>query len=66
MQIRRRFKHTSSLEQRLNEEAAKLRQQARGTPAGVERERLIRRAQQAESASHMNGWLSSSELQPPR
>ena len=66
MQKRRRFKQTETLEQRLTEEAAKLRKEAQGTPPGVERERLIRRAWQAETASHMSEWLTSSGLQPPK
>jgi hypothetical protein len=65
MQSRRRFKQTQSLEERLSEEAARLRKEARGTPPGVERERLIRRARQAETASHMSEWLSSSGLRAP-
>jgi hypothetical protein len=66
MQTRRRFKQTETLEQRLSEEAAKLRKEALGTPPGIERERLIRRARQAEIASHMNEWLTSSGLQSPK
>jgi hypothetical protein len=66
MQKRRRFKQTETLEQRLTEEAAKLRKEAQGTPPGVERERLIRRARQAETASHMSEWLTSPGLQPPK
>jgi hypothetical protein len=31
----------------------------------VERDRLIRRARLAETASHMSEWLSSKGLQPP-
>lgn len=62
---RRRFKQTTSLDQRLEEQAKRLRQEACGTPPGVERDRLIRRARQAEVAAHMNEWLSSSGLQPP-
>ncbi len=38
MQDRRPFKQTDK--QRLSEEATKLRKEARGTPPGVERERL--------------------------
>jgi hypothetical protein len=63
---RRRFKQTRPLEQRLSEEAADLRKQAQGTPPGIERERLIRRARQAETASHMTEWLSSRGLQTPK
>jgi hypothetical protein len=36
MQKRRRFKQTETLEQRLTEEAAKLRKEAQGTPPGLE------------------------------
>ena len=63
---RRRFMQTQPLEQRLSEEAANLRKQAQGTPPGIERERLIRRARQAETASHMTEWLSSRGLQAPK
>lgn len=62
---RRRFKQTTSLDQRLEEQAKRLRQEARGIPPGVERDRLMRRARQAEVAAHMNEWLSSPGLQPP-
>ena len=55
-----------SLEDRLAEEAAKLRKEAKGTPPGVERERLMRRARQAETGSNMSEWLRSPGLQPPR
>jgi hypothetical protein len=63
---RRRFMQTQPLEQRLSEEAANLRKLAQGTPPGIERERLIRRARLAETASHMNEWLSSRGLQAPK
>jgi predicted trehalose synthase len=55
---RRRFKQTSSLEERLVEEAARLRKEAQGTPPGIERERLLRRAREAETASHFTEWLN--------
>jgi hypothetical protein len=65
MQERRRFKQTKTLEQRLSLEAVKLRKEAKGTPPGIERERLIRRARQAEIACHMSEWLTSpGELHP--
>lgn len=54
-----------TLEQRLLEEAERLRKQARGTPPGVERDSLLRRARQTETASHVNEWLSSKGLQSP-
>ena len=49
---RRRFKPIDPLDKRLSEEADRLRKQARGTPPGVERDRLIRRARLAETGSH--------------
>lgn len=63
---RRRFKQTTSLDQRLEEQAKHLRQQALGIPPGIERDRLIRRARQVEVAAHMSEWLSSPGLRPPR
>jgi predicted trehalose synthase len=52
-------------EQRSLQEAANLRKEARGTPPGIERERLLRRARQAETASRVSEWLASKGLQPP-
>jgi hypothetical protein len=66
MQQRRRFKQTQSLEDRLAQEAKRLRDQAKTMPAGPEREILIRKARQAETGSHMSEWLRSPELQPPK
>ena len=62
---RRHIQQTTTLEHRLLEEAGRLRKEARGTPPGIERERLLRRARQAETASHINQWLSSKGLQSP-
>jgi predicted trehalose synthase len=66
MQQRRRFKQAEPLEQRLADEVQRLRKEAQGTPPGIERERLIRRARQAETASRMHEWLRSSGLQSPK
>ena len=59
MQKRSRIQQTETLEMRLRQAAVRLRKQAGGTPPGIEREYLILRARQAESASHINEWLSS-------
>jgi hypothetical protein len=59
MPERRRFTQTTSLEESLAKEAAQLRKQARGTPPGVERDLLVRRARRAETASHMTKWPAS-------
>jgi hypothetical protein len=65
MPERRRFTQTTSLE-RLAEEAKRLRKQAQGTPPGIERERLVRRARQAETTTRMTEWLTSCGLQAPK
>ncbi|MGY3610723.1 MULTISPECIES: hypothetical protein [unclassified Bradyrhizobium] len=57
MQKRRRFKQPEALEVRLAEEAARLRKRAQGSYPGVERERLIRRARQAETAALLSQFL---------
>ena len=63
---RRRFKQSAPLELRLADQAEHLRKEARGTPPGIEREKLLRRARQAETATHMQQWLTSPGLQPPK
>jgi hypothetical protein len=62
---RRRFKQIDPLDRTLSEEAERLRKEARGTPPGVERDKLIRRARLAETAAHMREWLSSPGLKAP-
>jgi len=63
--LRRRFKQTQSLEERLAEEAKRLRSQTKLPPPGALREDTIRKARQAETGSHMIEWLTSPGLRPP-
>ena len=63
--LRRRFKQAQSLEARLSEEAKRLRAEAKLLPPGAQGEEMIRKARQAEIASHMNEWLTSTGLRPP-
>jgi hypothetical protein len=63
---RRRLKQTTTLEQRLEEQAQRLRTEAKGTPPGSAREQLIRRARQAETAVHIEEWLNSPGLRAPK
>ena len=63
---RRRVKQIQSLEDRLAEEAKRLREKAKLLPPGAARETLLRKARQAETGSHISEWLRSPELQPPR
>ena len=54
-QQRRRVKHTATFEERLAEEAIKFKEAAENQPPGsTARELLLRRARQAETASHIN------------
>jgi hypothetical protein len=63
--LRRCFKQPQSLEERLFEEAKRLREEAKSHPHGAVREALLRKARQAETASRINEWLSSPGLRPP-
>lgn len=65
MQQRRRFKQMESLEQRLEAEAARLREEARLLPHGVVREQVLQKLRQTETASHLTGWLNSPGLKSP-
>jgi hypothetical protein len=49
---------------RQQSEAAKI--EAQKLPYGKERDALVRKARQLETASKINQWLSSSELRPPK
>jgi hypothetical protein len=62
---RRRFKQTSSLDQRLIEEVQRLRKKAQGDHPGIERDNLIRKARHAEAAADLQEWLTSPSLRPP-
>ena len=61
----RRFKQTQTLEERLSEEAKRLREEAKLLPPGAKRDELIRKARQADTGSHMSEWLRSPGLRPP-
>nr|WP_249134921.1 hypothetical protein [Bradyrhizobium sp. AUGA SZCCT0222] len=63
--MRRRFKPTAPLDQRLAEQAERLRKEAQGTPPGVARDNLILRARQAEAAAQMQEWLVSPSTKAP-
>jgi hypothetical protein len=62
---RRRFKQTQSLEERLSEQAKRLRAEAKLLPPGAVRDEMIRKARQAETGSRINEWLTSPGLRPP-
>jgi hypothetical protein len=66
MPRRSRIQQTSSLEDRLIDAAARLRKEARSVPAGIERESILRKARETETALRIERWLSLGELQPPK
>jgi hypothetical protein len=59
-------KPAKSLETRLAEEAKRLREEAKLLPPSASREALLRKARQCETGSHVNEWLASPGLQPPK
>ena len=61
---RNRTKPTATFEERLAEQARQFEEAANRLPDGSKaREVLLRRARQMETASRINKWLSSPELQ---
>jgi hypothetical protein len=54
-----------SFEDRLASEAARWREKAGSLPAGIERDLLLRKARQAETASRISAWLASPGLRSP-
>ena len=65
MLIRRRFKQTTSLKDRLTAFAEEARARARSVN-GPERDDLLKKARRADTAAHINDWANSRELQPPK
>jgi len=55
-----------TFEQRLTQEAHRVKERAKTLPHGKERELLSLKARQLETASHISEWISSPGLQRPR
>lgn len=63
----RRIEQKLTFKQRLTEEAIRFKEAAeKERPGTMARELLLRRARQAETASHINEWLTSPGLAPPK
>ena len=62
---RRRFRQETSLQDRIVEWAVALRKQADVMRPGPERDELLKKLRQAETAMHMEDWANSRGLQPP-
>ena len=63
---RNRQKNPAAFDERLQRVADEAREAAGKLPQGEERDALLRKARQAETAAHLNAWLSSPGLQCPR
>ena len=64
MAKRRRPTQEQSFKDRLVAFAEEARKKAK-LAAGNERDALLRKARQADTAAHLDDWVSSSGLQPP-
>ena len=63
----RRIENKLTFEQRLAAEAIRFKEAAeKERPGTMARELLLRRARQAETASHINEWLNSPGLASPK
>lgn len=64
--MRRRFKQETPLQSRFAIFAQEMREKAARSEPGPERDNLLRRARQADTASHLDDWANSPGLQPPK
>jgi hypothetical protein len=62
---RRYFKNTLTFPDRLAKVAKRFREEAETKPPGPERDALIEKARQADTAAHIDQWVSSTGLRPP-
>jgi hypothetical protein len=63
---RRRSKPLLTLKDRLALYANELRERASLLPPGIERDILLKKARQADTASQLEGWADSPRLQSPK
>jgi hypothetical protein len=66
MLTRRRFKQTTSLQDRLSEFVNGERTKAESTPDSDQRYDLLKKIRQAECAANIEAWVNSPGLQPPK
>lgn len=64
MQRRRSAPH--SFEGQIAAEKKRLEEQLSGIAHGPQRDALVKKIRQLDTASHMNDWLQSPELRPPQ
>jgi hypothetical protein len=61
-----RFKRDKAVGEQLIEEAGLARETAAQLPPGEARSDLLKLAGQADAAAHIDDWINSSGLQPPK
>jgi hypothetical protein len=54
-----------TIEQKRHQQSEAAKNEANKLPHGRERDALVRKSRQLETASHINQWLSSPGLKPP-
>jgi hypothetical protein len=54
-----------TIEEKWHQQSEAAKSEAQKLPHGRERDALIKKARQLETASQINQWLSSPELRPP-
>ena len=59
-------RRTKCVADKLSEEAQRLREEARRAQHPKDRDQLLRKARQTETAAQINEWVSSPGLRPPR
>ena len=57
---------SNAIGERAKERAEYLQKQAEATPPRAQRDKLLRRARQADIVAHMQDWLTSPGLQSPK
>jgi hypothetical protein len=55
-----------TIEEKWHQQSEAAKSEAQKLPHGKERDALVRKARQLETASQINQWLSSPGLQPPK
>ena len=66
MSEQRRFKQETSLQDRVVAWAKQVRAEADALPPGPERDALLKKVRQTEMAMHLDRWVNSPQLQPPK
>jgi hypothetical protein len=61
-----RFKRDKAVGEQLIKEARLARETAEQLPPGEARSDVLKRARQADTAAHIDDWINSSGLQPPK